>query len=218
MPLAPFRGNRFNIVFHNGSGVFFFFEYLKSFFDRMKDENKLLKAVYYDLQVSLYVAGCLALGLIDIFITGPLWRVLENKDINVLDMSERYQQLLKCFEEWSVDATSFLKGEGVVFRDIDIQKGEVFDKLIESNPLFDETTVQVFELIFGSFALVSKRLLKVHLEGGKYDKPQPVLREEFKSAPKSNVVPEQDFISQKPNATTLVYEGIVMFTKNNPKH
>ena len=32
IPLAPFFGNRFNIIFHNGGGVFYLHEHLKSFF------------------------------------------------------------------------------------------------------------------------------------------------------------------------------------------
>jgi hypothetical protein len=56
-------GNRFNIIFHNGGGVFYLHKHLRSFFDMMKDENKLLKAVYYDLEVSSFLAGCRALGI-----------------------------------------------------------------------------------------------------------------------------------------------------------
>ena len=67
IPLAPFLGNRFNIIFHNGGGVFYLHEHLRSFFDIMKDENKLLKAVYFDLEVSSFLAGCRALGLINKF-------------------------------------------------------------------------------------------------------------------------------------------------------
>ena len=97
--LAAFVGNRFNIIFHNGRGVFYLHEHLRPFFELMKDENKLLKAVHYDLAVSSFLAECRALGLINKFITGPLWRVLAQNDISFIDMSARYQRLLKCFEE-----------------------------------------------------------------------------------------------------------------------
>ena len=91
VPLASFVGNRFNILFHNGGGVFLLYDQLKSFFEWMKEENKLLKAVHYDLEVTSIVAGCTALGLIDKFVIGPLWREIENKDVSVLGMSEKYQ-------------------------------------------------------------------------------------------------------------------------------
>ena len=223
IPLAPFRGNRFNILFYNGGGVFFLLDQLKSFFEWMKEENKLLKAVYHDLEVASFVAGCRALGLVDKLVTGPLWRVLEKKDVGVLDMSDRYQQLLRCFEAWSADASPILKGEGLVFQDISIHKDDCLEKLITPSAYWDAMTQQVLELMFGSFVVVTKRMLSDHLEGGKYDKPDQVTAKECKNAPKSNVVPERDFgmldrlMVMKPNATTMVYEGILLFTKNNTR-
>lgn len=51
-------------------------------------KNQLLKAVSADLAVPEHLAGCKALGIINKVITGPLWRVLEDKDITILDMNE----------------------------------------------------------------------------------------------------------------------------------
>ena len=42
---------------------------------------------------------CKALGLINKIVTGPLWRVIESKDISILDMNVRYRHLLECFEK-----------------------------------------------------------------------------------------------------------------------
>ena len=223
IPLAPFVGNRFNIIFHNGGGVFYLHEHLRPFFELMKDENKLLKAVHYDLAVSSFLAGCRALGLINKFITGPLWRVLAKNDISFMDMSARYQRLLKCFEEWANDSTPIISGNAILFDDVEVKKDACFEKLIEESPIWDPMTKQALELIFGSFVVVTKRMLTDHLEGGKYDKPDAEMIEECTNAPKTNVVPERDFgmldrlLAQKPNATTLVCEGILMFTKNDTK-
>ena len=49
VPLAPFKGNRFNILFYNAAGVYYLKEYSKGFFERVKDENMLLSAVHWDL-------------------------------------------------------------------------------------------------------------------------------------------------------------------------
>ena len=178
VPLAPFVGNRFNILFHNGGGVFLLYDQQKSFFKWMKEKNKLLKAVHHDLEVMSFVAGCRALGLIDKFVTGPLWRVIENKDVSVLGMSEKYQQLLKCFEMWSVDASPILKGEGVIFQDIPIKRDDCLQKLIAPSPFWDAMTLQVLELIFGSFVVVTKCMFSDHLEGSKYHNPDPVVMQE----------------------------------------
>ena len=66
-------------------------------------------------------------------------------------------------------------------------------------------------------------MLTDRLEGVKYDKPDAKMEHECKNAPKTNVVPERDFrmldrlLAQKPNATTLAVEDIVMFMKNDTK-
>ena len=49
--------------------------------------NQLLKAVSADLAVPEHLAGCKALGIINKVITGPLWRVLEDKEITILDLN-----------------------------------------------------------------------------------------------------------------------------------
>ena len=42
----PFRGNQFNVLFYNGGVLFYLHDHLKSFFDIVKDDKKLLQAVY----------------------------------------------------------------------------------------------------------------------------------------------------------------------------
>ena len=110
--LAPFRGNRFNILFHNGAGVYFLYPHLLQFFERVKDDNKLMKAVYEDLKVNEYRTGVKVLGLLDKIVTGPLWKLLNVKE-HVTDMNERYmyERMLNCFESWSRDASEVVHGK-----------------------------------------------------------------------------------------------------------
>ena len=51
VPLKPFLGNRFNILFVNGLGVYCLYDKLLNFFKRIECNNKLLDAVYWDLEV-----------------------------------------------------------------------------------------------------------------------------------------------------------------------
>ena len=67
--LHSFFGNRFNILFLNGAGVYFLYEKFISFMSLVEKD-----AVHHDLQVIPYRVGCRALGLIHKLITGPLWR------------------------------------------------------------------------------------------------------------------------------------------------
>ena len=51
VPLKPFLGNRFNILFVSGLGVYCLYDKLLNFFKRIECNNKLLDAVYWDLEV-----------------------------------------------------------------------------------------------------------------------------------------------------------------------
>jgi len=105
-PLAPFRGNRFNILFYDAGVVFHLASLIEKFLTEVwQTPNKLLKAVLADIKVPEFLAGCKALGLINKVVTGPLWRVIESKDVSILDMNTHYRRLLDCLNEWSVDAS-----------------------------------------------------------------------------------------------------------------
>ena len=92
-PFIHFRGNHFKVVFANGGHVYYLREHIINFLTKTwGTPNRLLKAVLEDASNDLYIAGCKALGLIDKFITGPLWRILES-DIHILDLSEYYSSL-----------------------------------------------------------------------------------------------------------------------------
>ena len=77
IPLYPFLRNRLNILFLNGAGAFELYEKLLAFFDLIDKTNKLLVAVFYDLQVVVHKIGCRCLGRIHKLVTASLWRMLE---------------------------------------------------------------------------------------------------------------------------------------------
>ena len=64
------------------------------------------------------------------------------------------------------------------------------------------------------------QLLEDHLPGGVLDKLNQQLLEKTKSVPNSNTISERDFakldslLREKPNATTLALEGIILFSNN----
>ena len=74
------------MLFYNGGILCFLYNHLKHFFESVKDESKLVKAAYSDLQIKSYLSGCRALGLINKFVTGTLWRLLEY-GIHILDIT-----------------------------------------------------------------------------------------------------------------------------------
>ena len=90
-PLASFKGNRFNIVFYDAGALFYtciapLIQILLK--EVWQTPNQLLKAVSADFSVREYVAGCKTLRISKV-IMGPLWRVLQCKEVTILDMNQR---------------------------------------------------------------------------------------------------------------------------------
>ena len=54
--MTPFKGNRFNILFKSSAAVFFLQDQMKSYLEG-NQQNSLLKAVLFDLNVIEYIAG-----------------------------------------------------------------------------------------------------------------------------------------------------------------
>ncbi|KAJ8049386.1 hypothetical protein HOLleu_02119 [Holothuria leucospilota] len=134
IPLAPFKGNRFNILFHNAAGIYFLYPELLDFFKQVEGDNQLMKVVHADLEVSSLKSGCRALGIIDKMITAPLWKCLnetgaDGKRVHVADMSVRYERFMECCEKWARDASSLMRGEKM-FEDVEVKVDRVYESLL----------------------------------------------------------------------------------------
>ena len=152
--LYPFLGNRFNIIFLNDAGVFYLYPFLVDFLNNLSLDNKLMSAVYHDLQVLHFRVACQALGLIDKYVTGPLWRMMV-KEKEVLNMSKHYQKMYTFFNDCFLDATPFLEGRNSLFPDL-VWKGERLASLLCFNygPNVKLMLKQCLELIFGGFVSI----------------------------------------------------------------
>ena len=181
-------------------------------------QNKLLKAVLDDANNELYISGCRALGLIDKFITGPLWKILESS-LHILDTSTYFTKLLEFLAECGEDASEFLTGEKVPFPDTAINKDDVWASLIvpsSSDPLVQ----QILQALFKSLELLVQRMLEDHLPGGKWEGTSESVRNQTKSVTKTNTVSERDFakldrlLREKPHASLLALEVHTLFSTN----
>jgi hypothetical protein len=221
VPLASFKGNRFNILFHNSAGVYYLLHDLLSFAEEHKTDNKLFAAIDSDLNILPFQAGARALGIISKMVTGPMWRFLE-KEGHVNELSPVYQHLYSAFKRLSTDASGLLKGEEFLFGEEAVKKDKVYECLVNSSVELDDLTCQILELLFSSFQIVCSRQLKDHLEGGKYfTNWSSDLLAESATVPKTNIGPERIFaqldnlIRVMPRATTNAIEGITMWTQNH---
>jgi hypothetical protein len=83
---SPFRGNRFCIIFFESAKLYCMRESVLEYLNGKPGLNRLLRAVKEDCSNEKVVAGMRALGLCDKFLTGPIWRVIENDEVSVVDL------------------------------------------------------------------------------------------------------------------------------------
>ena len=186
-----------------------------------KEANRLLKAVLHDLKNPLYIAACRALGLLDKIITGPLWRKIQDSSVSVLDMGPVYCEFLENCDSWGIDAQCFVEGSAVLETANRIHVDDVWRELIaddESNA----ATQELLQLLFKAFSITIHRLLFDHLPGGKFHSTvtDATLIQETASVPTTNIAPERDFavldrvLREKPNATIIALESLILFAHN----
>jgi E1A/CREB-binding protein len=222
IPLAAFIGNRFNILFYDAAGVYYLKDHMIEYIESTHGQqaNRLLQAVLDDLKQSVYISGCRALGLIDKAVTGPLWRKLEESNVSVLDMGTYYTEMKTKFDSWSTDSRALAEGTACLSDDIPIHKDDVWNVLVASNDLIDTMTLEALQILFSAFSITTQRLLVDHLPGGIYSSFDNDLYEEVASVPTTNMSPERDFamldrlMREKPNATAIALESIILYSHN----
>lgn len=147
---------------------------MQFFKDVWQTPNQLLKAVFSDIQVPEFVAGCRALGLINKVITGPLWRVVESSDVTILEMNSYFGILIRKLDTWSQDASILLQGHAELYVDYPPNKDEIWNHLITPTE-FDHVTQEVLEVLCHSFSALLSRLVEDHLPGGTHYAPNAQL-------------------------------------------
>ena len=223
IPLAAFRGNRFNILLYDAAGVYSLKTHMLNYLTTAHGSlNLLLQAVLSNLQVPQYIAGCKALGIVDKLVTGPLWRHLRLSTTSVLNMSDVYTAMKEKFEEWGNNAQAVMEGCGHLLREHE-NEDEV-TKMLLTLTKNDSMVQELLQLLFKSFVQTVQWLLIDYLPGGAYhsisDSDAAVI-EETKSVPTTNVSPERDFsaldrmLSEKSNATHIALESLLLYSHNH---
>ena len=119
---------------------------------------------------------------------------------------------------WLVDTDSqdLLDGSAKAFTDAEVSVDEVQNELFTSCEN-DATTLAVLQLSFTAFAPYFRRLFTDHLPGGKFHVISAI---DTNSVATTNVVSKRTFAQldrlkrEKPNASVLAMEGMVLFATN----
>ena len=175
LPLQPFRGNRFNILFENAASVFFLSEHMTEFLTGLQTNN-LLKSVLFDLKVPLLLAGTKALGLVSRLITVPLWCLIEDKQMHILEMNLVYSKLVDFLEYSTENLSDFMKGKAHSFiESTPVKKDAIYKKLIEDWKHDDLVQIHL-AVILPALTKLAKHIFKDQLPGGNWSNvTQPMM-------------------------------------------
>ena len=220
VPLDHFKGNRFNILFHNAAGVYFLRSLLTEFLtDVWGTSNKLLKSVLDDLKNDFNVAGCKVLGLINKLVSAPFWRALESSK-HILDVPKICSKLLSFFQtcEQDIEHTKqFMQGEYTPFPRGSINIDDVWVSLVQPSEV-DPLVSLMLQAVFHALSLLVAKF--VNDNSTPSDALSLRTQHETMSVKTSNIISERDFakldhlICQKPGASLLALEAHIMFTNN----
>ncbi|WAR11353.1 hypothetical protein MAR_025533 [Mya arenaria] len=184
--IKRFNHNRYNIMFMEGSALFYHSADIADFPDNVHGaSNDALKAVSLDIKEDLYLAGAKAHGLISKFSLSPLWRFIEAPG-HILDMKTTFNTHINFLERAASDQSMtehFITGEVSPFETEVNEKDVVMKKLIENHRV-DEIVMPLMQNIFIAIKQLLQRMIPEHLQGGKCWEPSDELRKTTKSAKK----------------------------------
>ena len=221
--IMRFKHNRFNLVFSLALAVYHHRNRISEFLDEIHGtENDLLKAVSLDIKEDLFIAGLKAFGFISKFITGPLWKLLEESG-HILDMN-KYKVLVDFLQQGSTSVeliTKFAVGEETPFQ-TRLTDDIATQSLLEEN-WFTEILYPLLQALFLSMHELLNRMVADHLPGRKFFAPSEELIRETRSAMRHNKMPEFIFaqldqlLRYRPNATLLTNESYLMYSHNKSR-
>ncbi len=107
LPLTKQLSHRFNIVLHNASVIYLLHPVMTDFLEK----NGTCQWVLFDLKEPFFIAGCKALSLVNKLITGPLWVLMERKDIHIMELKDFALRLVKCLEDAALNVRDFMEGK-----------------------------------------------------------------------------------------------------------
>ena len=193
-PIVPFSGSRFNILFHNGAGVYVVRETVKKFITSViSNRNRLHVAIMQDIDNVFVRAACRCLGLIDKFFSARLWRCIEDKSTTIIDASQHYTEVHEKLKAWGNDSSVVMDGTAVLVTGQVSGTDKVTEDLLRSDPDTDDLTKALLEKVFSDLVPKWEKWFFEHLPGGKYHTPTEEVKLAAANVPKTNNVSERDF-------------------------
>ncbi len=213
VPIQRHRSSRFNIIYLNAAFDFWLHTQMVSFLEGQPTLNLLQKSCLADLKEPFILAGLKALGLISKLITGPLWRLVENKDIHVLDMD--YSGLVSYIDDARLNLEEFISGKLVWENGGNVHTDHIYTYLTQGSP-YDDDVIIILEVVLPALS----KLFRSHYEDIIMGNPDDTTRERTQSVIKHNKGAETIFgifdqmLRHQPHVSHIAAEAHLMFCLN----
>ncbi|XP_041481824.1 uncharacterized protein LOC121428993 [Lytechinus variegatus] len=224
--LVAYRGNRFNVPFHNSAAVYHHisdFHTLCASLDSKREGNMYVKSLKADFDDDIVVSGIRAMGIINQHISAPLMRMLESHS-HVMDTDQHYTRLHDKVQEWMVDPSPLLTDSSILFPAFPPVKDSIHKSLYDPcSANIEHLTKQALMIILHNCLVCITRQLSDHLPGGRFHSAPENIRKQTASCPKDNLCAERmfaglDYLKRKmPNANTVALEGILLWSLNKTR-
>ena len=225
--LMAYRGNRFHVPFHNSAAVIYHTEHfheLCASLDPKREGNMFIKCLKEDLKDDVIVAGIRAMGIIGQHISLPVMKMVES-DIHVMDTDVYYTRLHSKIGQWMNDPTPLLNDSCLLFKEFPPKRNEMHRALYQTTTEdVEHLTKQALSIVLHNMFVCISRQLEDHLPGGRFHNADAQLRTDTSTCPKDNLSAERmfaglDYLRRKmPNANTVSFEGILLWTLNKTRH
>ena len=188
------------------------------FLEGQANLNMLLKSVLADLKEPIYIGGCKAFGLISKLLLGPLWRILENNDVHMLDMGLFMKEILENLDSSIENLEVVMSGEIHFSRKKEwiVKKDHIYNYLVAPNSEVDTETETSFRVILPAISTLLKDHFSMLMSGTFSETDRTITN----SVVKHNKFAERVFaytdqlLKFKPNISHIAQEAYIMFCLN----
>ena len=166
-----FKGERINVIFVMGAAAYFHRHHVLDFIEKHSvQENSLLDAIR-DLEISLIQATCRALGILGKLVTGPLFRLISERD-HIFKLNDTWQQVYNNLKDLCKDARPLMEEKDIVPGG-KVVKDELYTELFkETNDAeLDSLCESCLRMLCCAISILIHRQLADQMTGGVYYQP-----------------------------------------------
>jgi hypothetical protein len=144
--------------------------------------NQLLKSVGHDISQPQFLAQCKALGLVSLFISTPLWNLIESR-VHILDIGFMYHHTIDYLNDASLNTDDFMSGK---FQLPYAEKSTTVIANALIQPWDHDGQVQaILQNMLPAMASLLKQIFVDHLPGGKWENAGSEVRSKTIGKPKT---------------------------------